>query len=307
MFLLIPVQVDVPLARCPWANFLILGTTVVVSLAAMVGAFDLATLESMVLHDWSLSGMIGYMFLHVGILHLAGNMLFLWLFGNAVCAKIGNVPYLLAYLAFGMAAGAGHLLFDGGAAVGASGAVTALVGAYLVLYPINDISCWYLLFIRPGTFSCSSVWMILYWLAWDVLGFAMGSPGVAYAAHLAGFAAGFGALALLVSTGVVRMEANEISIFQVLSGQRRVSGSTLDRLRSRRQFREQPLFARAPIVEAPIVRVPSLTPRAASPAAAEIQVQCACGARLKAPARLLGQRRTCPACRSKLVLAPARA
>jgi membrane associated rhomboid family serine protease len=75
-----------------------------------------------VLNGWSAGGLLGYMWLHDGYLHIIFNLIFIWVFGNAVCAKIGNVLYLPVYIATGLLAAVIHLTFDVRMAVGASGA-----------------------------------------------------------------------------------------------------------------------------------------------------------------------------------------
>jgi len=169
------------------------------------------------LRGWSLKGLFGYMWLHAGLFHLLGNMWFLWIFGNAVCAKIGNLKYLLWYIFLGMAAGVAHLLAGYNAAIGASGAINGIVGTYLVLFYENEITCLFsLFFIYWRWFTISSIWMILFWLFWDILGaaFFSGSSGTAYFAHLGGFATGFGVTLGLCMKGWIKMETYEKSLWQ---------------------------------------------------------------------------------------------
>ena len=136
------------------------------------------------------------MWLHGGLLHLLGNLLFLWVFGNAVCAKIGNLRYLLLYVLLGVTAGIAHLLISRGAVIGASGAINGVVGMYLVLFYENEITClfaFWLIVLYVRVFAVSSIWMILLWLLWDVVGALLpGGSNVAYFAHLGGFAAASG-------------------------------------------------------------------------------------------------------------------
>jgi membrane associated rhomboid family serine protease len=121
-------------------------------------------------------------------------MLFLWIFGNAVCAKIGNLRYLPIYTGLGIIAGMSQLLFSGEGGLGASGAINGIVGMYLVFFPTNEITCYFLMIflLRPCVkeFSLSSYWMILFWLAFDIWGAMQGGGGIAYFAHLGGFAGG---------------------------------------------------------------------------------------------------------------------
>ena len=214
----IPYKVDVPMKRWPLANIAIIGMTVAMFLGLLntvIQKYDLPPPESMILDGWDLPGMFGHIVLHADWMHLLGNMIFLWVFGNAVCAKIGNICYPALYVGLGLCAAAAHNYFDGGLALGASGAVNGVVGLYLVLYPLNSVSCIYFVFRRPGTFSIPDFWIILLWLAFDILGVAMGDQGVGYWAHLGGFGAGFVIGILLLSLGLIEMEPTERSLLNL--------------------------------------------------------------------------------------------
>ncbi|HXJ67070.1 MAG TPA: rhomboid family intramembrane serine protease, partial [Actinomycetota bacterium] len=144
------------------------------------------------------------MFLHGGWLHLGGNMLFLWVFGNNVEDKIGHVRYLLFYLFCGLVASAGQIAVDPGSVIptlGASGAIAGVLGAYLVMFPGRRVySLVPILFI----FTLMPLPAIVVLGFWFVLQFFSGvtglaqhvNGGVAYFAHVGGFLAGL-VLALL--------------------------------------------------------------------------------------------------------------
>jgi membrane associated rhomboid family serine protease len=214
--LIIPYHVDVPMRRWPIGNFLLIVATILVTFAAGPRVRDL------VLRDLSFPGLVGHLFVHAGLVHLLGNMLFLWVFGNAVCAKVGNLVYLPLYLLLGMLAAAAHLLIDGRPAVGASGAINGIVGFFLVLYPVNDIRCGWTFWFRFGTFTCSSGWMILAWLALDLLGAATGGHRIAYWAHIGGLAAGATLAAAALKLQWLQMEDTERSLLEVVSDFRRL-------------------------------------------------------------------------------------
>jgi membrane associated rhomboid family serine protease len=144
------------------------------------------------------------MFLHGGWLHLGGNMLFLWVFGNNVEDTIGRVRYLLFYLFCGVAAAAGQWLVDPSSVIpnlGASGAIAGVLGAYLVMFPRRRVySLVPILFI----FTLMPLPAIVVLGFWFILQFFSGittvasdvNGGVAYFAHVGGFVAGL-LLALL--------------------------------------------------------------------------------------------------------------
>ncbi len=135
------------------------------------------------------------MFLHGSLLHLGGNMLFLWVFGNNIEDERGPVRYLLFYLAAGLVAMAAHVAIDPNSVVpvvGASGAIAGVMGAYFVLYPNAPILTLILFFI-PFIRRISAKWLLGFWF---VSQFLLAQPGVAWAAHVGGFL--FGVLAGLL-------------------------------------------------------------------------------------------------------------
>src|SRR5439155_545351 len=102
------------------------------------------------------------MFLHSSFLHLAGNMLFLWIFGDNVEDTFGHLPYLFFYLVSGLGAGLLHVLFNLGStipALGASGAISGVMGAYMVLYPRERILTLVFIFVVP----IPAVFILGYW------------------------------------------------------------------------------------------------------------------------------------------------
>lgn len=173
---------------------------------------------SFVLDGWPISGLFGYMFIHADMFHLIGNMIFLWIFGNAVCAKIGNFAYLPIYLSLGLFAAVIHNIFDGRVAIGASGAIYGIVGMFLILYPLNDISCVFIFIVYPFFFSVSSMWIILLWFVSDVFGIFSGEEhGIAYWAHIGGFMAGATLINILLKRGVIKMTSLERSLIDIIA------------------------------------------------------------------------------------------
>jgi membrane associated rhomboid family serine protease len=141
--------------------------------------------------------LITSMFMHGGIAHIAGNMLYLWIFGDNIENAIGHKRYLIFYLLCGIIASLSHvfvtkllgqhLLIP---SLGASGAISGVLGAYILLYPRRRVT---MLFIRFIT-QVSAFWAIGIWIVFQLIsGLGMlggASSGVAYAAHIGGFLAG---------------------------------------------------------------------------------------------------------------------
>ena len=139
------------------------------------------------------------MFVHGGWLHLAGNMLFLWIFGNNVEDRFGRGRYLLFYLLCGFIATYGYALtfpVSHTPLVGASGAIAGVLGAYLVLYPRARVTTLVTVIpVRMPAWLVLGFWFVLQWLY--SLRPVAGSGGVAYLAHVYGFVTGF-VIALVV-------------------------------------------------------------------------------------------------------------
>ena len=137
-------------------------------------------------------------FLHGGWLHLIGNMWFLWIFGDNVEDELGHFTYLLFYLACGLLASLAHILANPESmvpAVGASGAIAGVMGAYLVRFPSARITTLVWIFVFITTIELPAVVMLVYWLAIQFFSGAAetggaGTGGVAWWAHVGGFVAG---------------------------------------------------------------------------------------------------------------------
>ncbi|HLP84915.1 MAG TPA: rhomboid family intramembrane serine protease [Phycisphaerales bacterium] len=141
--------------------------------------------------------LVTYAFLHGGFLHLLGNMLFLWVFGPAIEDRLGHWWFLLFYLAGGAAAGLAHITFERAPALGASGAVAACTGAFLVMFPRTMVRV-LIIFIMGGVYNFAAMWVIGGAIMWDIFVNATTHSNVAYMAHLGGYAYGGGiAFALL--------------------------------------------------------------------------------------------------------------
>lgn len=138
------------------------------------------------------------MFLHGGIMHLGGNMLYLWIFGNNIEDILGPAKFLLFYFVCGMAAHALHIASDPSSlipTVGASGAISGLLGAYLIAYPRAQVLTLVFLFIFIRLAVIPAFVIIIFWffiqLVYGMVSLGgMQTGGVAWFAHIGGFIAG---------------------------------------------------------------------------------------------------------------------
>jgi membrane associated rhomboid family serine protease len=141
------------------------------------------------------STLLTSMFLHGGWMHLGGNMLYLWIFGDNIERAMGTARFLAFYLICGVVAGLAHIVFSGGSAVpsvGASGAISGVLGGYLLMFPQNRVR----VMTRGGIASVPAVVVLGFWIVIQLVS-QIGSiaetsdtGGVAYMAHIGGFVAG---------------------------------------------------------------------------------------------------------------------
>ncbi len=136
------------------------------------------------------------MFLHGGFMHLAGNMLYLWIFGNNVEDALGHGRFIVFYAICGLAAALAQALPDPGSTVpmiGASGAISGVLGAYLLLYPHARVLVAIPLGFFLHTVRLPAAWVLAFWFVFQVLNSLAASGeggGVAWGAHVGGFVAG---------------------------------------------------------------------------------------------------------------------
>ncbi len=151
-------------------------------------------------------------FLHGGWLHFLGNMWFLWIFGDNVEERFGRLPFLVFYLASGVAASVAHLLSAGASTVptiGASGAIAGVMGAYMLLYPKSRVQMLVVWGLFVDFVVLPAPFFLGYWFLLQLLQGSLASTagaGVAWWAHIGGFVVGFAVAALLRLTEHLRPE-----------------------------------------------------------------------------------------------------
>ena len=146
--------------------------------------------------------LITSMFMHGGIAHIFGNMLFLWIFGDNIEDRLGHVRYLIFYLVCGVLAGLAHVFVTAVTAadqasllvpsLGASGAISGVLGGYLLLFPTNRVIVILSWFVTPvPAFVAIGLWFVFQLISGlGMLGSGSKAGGVAYGAHVGGFIAG---------------------------------------------------------------------------------------------------------------------
>jgi len=157
------------------------------------------------------------MFLHGSWMHLIGNMWFLWVFGDNIEDSMGRVRFVIFYLVCGTAAALSQVALNpasGIPMVGASGAISGVMGAYLILYPRVRVFCLLILGFFITSIALPAWTMLLYWAAIQLVSGLVGlaakeSGGVAFAAHVGGFLAGVVLIKLFARDGDVTAHRRE--------------------------------------------------------------------------------------------------
>src|SRR5947209_6983574 len=219
---MLPLRDDIPSATRPTLTYLLIAANVLAFFWELSGADVLAWTLVPARFTADPAGnavtVVTAMFLHGGWLHLLGNMLYLWIFGDNVEDRLGHGRYLLLYVAGGAAAALAQVAISPDSRipmVGASGAIAAVLGAYIVLYPRASVYTWVPIFF--GIVPIPAVVWLGLWFAMQLLsGVAslsvQSNGGVAFFAHVGGFVAGV-VLVKLLDPGPWRRRAGPLTTF----------------------------------------------------------------------------------------------
>jgi membrane associated rhomboid family serine protease len=253
------------------------------------------------LNGWGI-GLFTYIWLHGGVLkgtvRLIGNLIFLWPFGNAVCSKLGNKLYLLVYLGFGLLAGVTHLLLGVGPAIGACGVISGIVGIYIVLFPEDTISCFFL-FPRPMAVSISGYWVVALWFIFDLLAAGLGGS-TTYYAHILCVGAGVGLAVLMLKKKWLVMESDEKSLLQMLSRKEKEEEKGKEEGGKKGEKEEkkdlEAVEKQLKTADREKAEPKKTVPEAEKPEDDFVRFRCECGHRIKLYKKDAGKTGRCPKC-----------
>ena len=195
---MLPLRDHLPTRSVPWVNYALIAANVAAMGAEVTfeGAERWALVPSQLLaHPLAAAPtLLTHMFLHANVAHLAGNMLFLWIFGDNVEDYFGHFGYLLFYFACGIGSDLTHILFNLHSpvpALGASGAISGVMGAYIVLFPRARVLTLVFIFFLPiPAFIILGYWFLLQFLAGITSVGTAATGGTAWWAHIGGFILG---------------------------------------------------------------------------------------------------------------------
>ena len=167
----------------------------------------------------STATLVTSMFSHGGLVHLIGNMWFLWLYGDNVEEAMGHFRYLLFFLICGCAGTITHAAFDPASQVplvGASGAISGVIAAYILIWPRANIRVFYWFFIFIGTINVPAFIVLGLWIVQQLFALPaaiQAQGGIAIVAHLGGFAAGLALTPFLKRRGVTLFQSPHSAAF----------------------------------------------------------------------------------------------
>lgn len=212
---MIPIRDHNPSGKLPFVTYSLIAVNIIVffftftlpngELRSFINNY--AVVPNLITQGQNLYTLLTSLFLHGGLAHLFGNMLFLHIFGDNLEDRLGHFKYLLFYLITGLGASGLQILINTGSTIpslGASGAIAGVMGGYLVLYPRREIEILIPFGFVLRTATVPAYFMLFYWFIFELIsGFGslaymnQSSGGIAYFAHVGGFATGWLLIKLL--------------------------------------------------------------------------------------------------------------
>lgn len=186
----------------PAGNYIVMMLATVTFAIQMVGDPKQQYLNGFILKNLTFSSMFGYMWLHMSMAHIVGNLITLWIFGRHVSLKISDASYVLSYILLGIAASTVHIYYDGRPTIGASGAIMGVLGMHVVL-------CF-------RQFGVLGPWLILIWFLLNLTAGIIGGYPTTYMAHAGGFLAGMIMATLLVIFKVAKCDDTGQSLLRII-------------------------------------------------------------------------------------------
>jgi len=186
----------------PAGNYIVMMLATVTFAIQMIGDPKQQYLNGFILKHLTLFSIFGYMWLHMSMAHIVGNLITLWIFGRHVSLKISDGSYVLSYLVVGIVAATVHVYYDGRPTIGASGAIMGVLGMHVVL-------CY-------RQFGVLGPWLILIWFLLNLTAGIIGGYPTTYMAHAGGFLAGMILASLLIIFKVAKCDDTGQSLLRII-------------------------------------------------------------------------------------------
>jgi len=186
----------------PAGNYIVMMLATVTFAIQMIGDPKQQYLNGFILNHLTFSSVFGYMWLHMSMVHIVGNLITLWIFGRHVSLKISDGSYVLSYLVVGIVAATVHVYYDGRPTIGASGAIMGVLGMHVVL-------CF-------RQFGVLGPWLILIWFLLNLTAGIIGGYPTTYMAHAGGFLAGMILASLLIILKIAKCDDTGQSLLRII-------------------------------------------------------------------------------------------
>lgn len=186
----------------PSGNYIVIMLATVTFAIQMLGDPRQQYLNGFILRNLTFTSMFGYMWLHMNMPHMVGNLITLWIFGRHVSLKISDASYVLSFFILGIAAAIVHVYYDGRPTIGASGAIMGVLGMHVIL-------CF-------RQFGVLGPWLILCWFLLDLTAGIIGGYPTTYMAHAGGFLAGMFLATLLVIFRIAKCDETGLSLLRII-------------------------------------------------------------------------------------------
>lgn len=188
--------------KWPSGNYIVIMLATVTFAIQMLGDPRQQYLNGFILRNLTFTSMFGYMWLHMNMPHMVGNLITLWIFGRHVSLKVSDASYVLSFFVLGIAAAIVHVHYDGRPTIGASGAIMGVLGMHVVL-------C----FRQLGVLG---PWLILCWFLLDLTAGIIGGYPTTFMAHAGGFLAGMFLATLLIIFRVAECNDTGLSLLRII-------------------------------------------------------------------------------------------
>jgi membrane associated rhomboid family serine protease len=188
--------------KWPAGNYIVMMLAAVTFSIQMLGDPEQQYLNGFILKNFTVSSVVGYMWLHMSMPHIVGNLITLWIFGRHVSLKISDAIYFFSFIVLGIAAAVVHVCYDGRPTIGASGAIMGVLGMHVVL-------CF-------RKFGILGPWLILIWFMLNLTAGIVSSYPTTYMAHAGGFLAGMFLATLLLIFKVAESDDTGQSLLRII-------------------------------------------------------------------------------------------